>query len=279
MSYAFGLLTERRHRRASLDGCARRCCGSLQRARRAHGVHHGRHARTTTRTCMRPALFPPSDGYEPPEDPLRGVARHIDGHRAAEGGVSAAWRSSAPGYTYLQEWLPHVAQHSVRDGLTDFVGLGRMVLAYPELAGRRARRAAAARASRYAARSATARPGRASAWCPGVTRSIRSTRSIRDAARLREREDPDAHMMPPHAVRASIAQPVRSRSVTAFLALFAIVGFALYGLPRFYPFYVQELGLDAAAGHVGQRLQQDGGRARCSAFLRDAWSIDSDRGV
>jgi MFS family permease len=30
--------------------------------------------------------------------------------------------------------------------------------------------------------------------------------------------------------------------LTAFLALFAIVGFALYGLPRFYPFYVEELG-------------------------------------
>ena len=30
--------------------------------------------------------------------------------------------------------------------------------------------------------------------------------------------------------------------VTAFLALFAIVGFALYGLPRFYPFFVEELG-------------------------------------
>ena len=30
--------------------------------------------------------------------------------------------------------------------------------------------------------------------------------------------------------------------VTAFLALFAIVGFALYGLPRFYPFFVKELG-------------------------------------
>jgi MFS family permease len=29
---------------------------------------------------------------------------------------------------------------------------------------------------------------------------------------------------------------------TAFLSLFAIVGFALYGLPRFYPFFVQELG-------------------------------------
>jgi sugar phosphate permease len=30
--------------------------------------------------------------------------------------------------------------------------------------------------------------------------------------------------------------------VTAFLALFAVVGFALYGLPRFYPYFVQELG-------------------------------------
>jgi sugar phosphate permease len=30
--------------------------------------------------------------------------------------------------------------------------------------------------------------------------------------------------------------------VTAFLALFAIVGFALYGLPRFYPYFVQDLG-------------------------------------
>ena len=30
--------------------------------------------------------------------------------------------------------------------------------------------------------------------------------------------------------------------VTAFLGLFAIVGVALYGLPRFYPFFVQELG-------------------------------------
>src|SRR6187402_3118220 len=30
--------------------------------------------------------------------------------------------------------------------------------------------------------------------------------------------------------------------VTSFLALFAIVGVALYGLPRFYPFFVEELG-------------------------------------
>ena len=30
--------------------------------------------------------------------------------------------------------------------------------------------------------------------------------------------------------------------ITAFLALFSVVGIALYGLPRFYPFYVEDLG-------------------------------------
>jgi hypothetical protein len=37
------------------------------------------------------------------------------------------------GYTYLQEFLPNVAQAVVRQGWVDFVGLGRMVLSYPEL--------------------------------------------------------------------------------------------------------------------------------------------------
>ena len=36
-------------------------------------------------------------------------------------------------YTYLQEFLPHVAQHVVRTGGVDLVGLGRMVLAYHDL--------------------------------------------------------------------------------------------------------------------------------------------------
>jgi hypothetical protein len=36
-------------------------------------------------------------------------------------------------YSYLQEWLPHVAQRNVREGLCDFVGLGRIVLSYPDL--------------------------------------------------------------------------------------------------------------------------------------------------
>jgi 2,4-dienoyl-CoA reductase-like NADH-dependent reductase (Old Yellow Enzyme family) len=81
---------------------------------------------------QRPAMFPPLDGYEPPEDPLRGVARQI--------AATARLKQSFPnlvfvgsGYSYLQERLPHVAQHAVRTGMTDFVGLGRMVLAYPDL--------------------------------------------------------------------------------------------------------------------------------------------------
>ncbi len=36
-------------------------------------------------------------------------------------------------YTYLQEFLPFVAQAAVRKGWVDSVGLGRMVLSYPEL--------------------------------------------------------------------------------------------------------------------------------------------------
>jgi 2,4-dienoyl-CoA reductase-like NADH-dependent reductase (Old Yellow Enzyme family) len=81
---------------------------------------------------QRPALFPPSDGYLPPEDPLRGVARQIAGTAALK---QAFPRLAIVGsaYTYLQEWLPNVAQYNVRHGLTDFVGLGRMVLSYPEL--------------------------------------------------------------------------------------------------------------------------------------------------
>ena len=78
---------------------------------------------------QRPAIFPPSDGYQPPEDPLVGVARQIDAVRQLK---SACPNSIfvGTGYTYLQEYLPHVAQAVVRENWTDFVGLGRLVLSY-----------------------------------------------------------------------------------------------------------------------------------------------------
>jgi 2,4-dienoyl-CoA reductase-like NADH-dependent reductase (Old Yellow Enzyme family) len=81
---------------------------------------------------QRPAFFPPADGYQPPEDPLCGVARQV----RATAMLKAAFPDMVfvgSAYSYLQEWLPHVAQHNVREGLTDFVGLGRMMLSYPRL--------------------------------------------------------------------------------------------------------------------------------------------------
>jgi NADPH2 dehydrogenase len=81
---------------------------------------------------QRPAFFPPSDGYQPPEDPLVGVARQI--------AAVAELKRQRPdlvyvgsGYSYLQDWFAQVAQGAVRTGQTDFVGIGRMTLSYPEI--------------------------------------------------------------------------------------------------------------------------------------------------
>src|SRR6185503_3252077 len=108
---------------------------------------------------QRPAAYPPSDGYQPPEDPLVGVARQIGVVRQVKehlekcrmtndecrmdatssgfaGNSSFVIRHSPPvlvgtAYSYLQEYLPHVAQYVVRNGWTDMIGIGRMVLSYP----------------------------------------------------------------------------------------------------------------------------------------------------
>lgn len=81
---------------------------------------------------QRPAFFPPSDGYQPPEDPLAGVARQI--------AAVAELKRQHPdmifvgsGYTYLQDYLPNVGQAVVSRKMADSIGLGRMVLSYPEL--------------------------------------------------------------------------------------------------------------------------------------------------
>jgi NADPH2 dehydrogenase len=81
----------------------------------------------------RPALYPPSDGYQPPEDPLVGVMRHLALVRDLKKQFPHMCFVGS-GYTYLQEFLPYVAQAVVREGWTDLVGLGRMMLSYPELA-------------------------------------------------------------------------------------------------------------------------------------------------
>ena len=81
---------------------------------------------------QRPAFFPPSDGYLPPEDPLVGVARllaatsELKRHRPDVTIVGT-------GYSYLQEWLPHVAAGVLDEGGADWIGLGRMALSYHDL--------------------------------------------------------------------------------------------------------------------------------------------------
>ena len=81
---------------------------------------------------VRPHFTPSIGGYRPPEDPLFGVARFIS--------VTGELKRQRPeivfvgsGYSYLQRWLPNVAQYVVRNGMTDLVGIGRMSLCYPDI--------------------------------------------------------------------------------------------------------------------------------------------------
>jgi len=81
---------------------------------------------------QRPAAYPPSDGYLPPEDPMVGVAYHLEAVRRCKA-LFPELVLVGTGYSYLQEFLPGVAQHEVGAGHVDVVGIGRMVLSYPEL--------------------------------------------------------------------------------------------------------------------------------------------------
>ncbi len=81
---------------------------------------------------QRPAAFAVSDGYLPPEDPLLGVARQIQ--------IVAETKKRFPGikligsgYTYLQEFLPLVGEWVLQNQMADMIGIGRMVLSYPEI--------------------------------------------------------------------------------------------------------------------------------------------------
>ena len=81
---------------------------------------------------QRPAYFPPSDGYLPPEDPLAGVVRLVD----ATAELAAAHPDLAlvtGGMSYLQDWIAHVGQRLIADGKATAIGLGRMALSYPDL--------------------------------------------------------------------------------------------------------------------------------------------------
>ncbi len=81
---------------------------------------------------MEPYNSLPVAPHKPPEDPLVGVARLIS--------LVADLKRDHPdliyvgsGYSYLQQWLPNVAQGVVREGLADSIGIGRMSFSYPDM--------------------------------------------------------------------------------------------------------------------------------------------------
>jgi NADPH2 dehydrogenase len=81
---------------------------------------------------MEPYVSLPVAPHKPPEDPLLGVARLVSAvaslKRARPGFIHVG-----SGYSYLQRWLPNVAQAVVTQGWADTIGIGRMALSYPDI--------------------------------------------------------------------------------------------------------------------------------------------------
>ena len=82
---------------------------------------------------VRPAEFPPVDGYHAPEHPLAGVLRHFR--------ITAAIQRAVPGtpvagsgYSWLQDFAPQAAAANVALGQVAFAGFGRATLSHPDFA-------------------------------------------------------------------------------------------------------------------------------------------------
>ena len=81
---------------------------------------------------QRPAYYAVSDGYPPPVHPLIQAARHLEAVREFKKLVPDV-PIVGSGYTCFQDYLPNVGEAVLRAGEADFVGIGRMVLSYPEI--------------------------------------------------------------------------------------------------------------------------------------------------
>jgi 2,4-dienoyl-CoA reductase-like NADH-dependent reductase (Old Yellow Enzyme family) len=82
---------------------------------------------------VRPAEFPPVDGYHAPEHPLAGVARHFRIARQIQAAVPDI-PVVGSGYSWLQEFAPHFAAANVAAGHVALAGFGRATLAHPDFA-------------------------------------------------------------------------------------------------------------------------------------------------
>jgi 2,4-dienoyl-CoA reductase-like NADH-dependent reductase (Old Yellow Enzyme family) len=84
---------------------------------------------------LRPFEYAPPDGYQTPEHPLEGVARHVR--------LTAIVQQAFPdlpvvgsGYSWLQAWMFHVGAANVAAKKTTFMGVGRASLSHPDFARR-----------------------------------------------------------------------------------------------------------------------------------------------
>lgn len=84
---------------------------------------------------QRPAYFPPSDGYQPPRDPLVDVV-HLQQVTRELTRAHPDLVVVGSALTYLQDHLPNVAEALVAEGWMHVIGLGRMALSQPDLPAR-----------------------------------------------------------------------------------------------------------------------------------------------
>ncbi|HSG71156.1 MAG TPA: NADH:flavin oxidoreductase [Planctomycetaceae bacterium] len=82
---------------------------------------------------IRPAEFPPVDGYHAPEHPLLGVLRHLR--------ITGALQRAVPdvpimgsGYSWLQDYALHVGAANIERGDVSLIGMGRATLSHPDFA-------------------------------------------------------------------------------------------------------------------------------------------------
>jgi 2,4-dienoyl-CoA reductase-like NADH-dependent reductase (Old Yellow Enzyme family) len=80
----------------------------------------------------RPFDKPPVDGYEPPEHPLVGVARHFSATAAIKRAVGNQAAVVGTGYSFLRQFLALAGEANKRAGSVDIVAVGRGAIAYPD---------------------------------------------------------------------------------------------------------------------------------------------------
>ena len=80
---------------------------------------------------LRPADYPPVDGYLAPEHPLLGVLRHFDATSMIQQALPAV-SVVGSAYSWLQELAIEIAAGNVKEGRCSFVGMGRATLSQPD---------------------------------------------------------------------------------------------------------------------------------------------------